>query len=145
MYEICFRKNTNTAKCFVVAWQWHTLHLDWLEAIIAFCEFQTFMPSEQIVESNNLIFFIKVVRREMNLTALSIWCQTSGFFYGGILLPPVWKINYVNMQHNYVDMRPIYANTKHNNVDMQHNHVNMRGNYVYKRIELSWKYTYTCK
>ena len=27
--------------------------------------------------------------------------------YGGILLPLIWKINYVNMQHNYVDMHVI--------------------------------------
>ena len=33
--------------------------------------------------------------------------------YGGILLPPTFKINYVNVQHNYVNMRLIY-------VDMQH-------------------------
>ena len=35
--------------------------------------------------------------------------------YGGILLPPTCKINYVNIQHNYVNMRLIY-------VDMQHNY-----------------------
>ena len=27
--------------------------------------------------------------------------------YGGIHLPPTFKINYVNMQHNYVNMRLI--------------------------------------
>ena len=38
--------------------------------------------------------------------------------YGGILLPPTCKINYVNMQHNYVNMRLIYVDMQHNYVDM---------------------------
>ena len=37
------------------------------------------------------------------------------FSYGGILLPPSCKINYVNMQHNYVDIR----------LFMEHNYVNV--------------------
>ena len=40
------------------------------------------------------------------------------FSYGGILLPPSCKINYVNMQHNYVDIRLIYVDMQHNDVDM---------------------------
>ena len=57
--------------------------------------------------------------------------------YGGILLPPTWKINYVNMQHNYVNMRLIYVNMQHNYVNMrliyvimQHYYINMRLIYV---------------
>ena len=38
--------------------------------------------------------------------------------YGDILLPPTCKINYVNMQHNYVNMRLIYVDMQHNYVDM---------------------------
>ena len=38
--------------------------------------------------------------------------------YGGILLPPTSKINYVNMQHNYVNMRLIYVDMQHNYDDM---------------------------
>ena len=38
--------------------------------------------------------------------------------YGGILLPPTCKINYVNMQNNYVNMRLIYVDMQHNYVDM---------------------------
>ena len=38
--------------------------------------------------------------------------------YGGILLPPTCKINYVNMQHNNVNRRLIYVDMHHNYVDM---------------------------
>ena len=38
-----------------------------------------------------------------------------------ILLTPRYKINEVNNQHNYVDMRLIYVNKKIYYVEMQHN------------------------
>ena len=39
--------------------------------------------------------------------------------YGGILLPPPRKVNYVNMQHTYANMRLIYVNMQQNYVDIQ--------------------------
>ena len=40
--------------------------------------------------------------------------------YGGIHLPLTCKINYVNMKHEYVQMRLIYVNIQHDPIDMQH-------------------------
>ena len=87
--------------------------------------------------------------------------MAQGHTYGGILLPPTCKINYVNMQHNYVNMRLIYVDMQHNYVGMnvinfcqklffsmgkfsylrhyltlymQHNYVNMRLIYVNMRL-----------
>lgn len=38
--------------------------------------------------------------------------------YYGILIPPMYIINYVNMHQNYVNMRLIYINMYHNGIDM---------------------------
>ena len=54
------------------------------------------------------------------------------YIYGGILLPPTCKINYVNMQHNYVNMRLIYVDMQHNYVDMQV--INFCQNYFFLRV-----------
>ena len=48
-------------------------------------------------------------------TISTIWWQhqlehTWLNMYGGILLPPICKINYVNMRENYVNMRLFYVN-----------------------------------
>ena len=45
-------------------------------------------------------------------------------YCGGILLPSTCEINYVNMQHNYVDIRFIYVNMQHHYVYVKHNYVN---------------------
>ena len=65
--------------------------------------------------------------------------------YGGILLPPTCKINYVNMQHNYVNMRLIYVDMQHNYVDMHV--INFCQNYFFLRVNfltnaIIWYYTY---
>ena len=54
------------------------------------------------------------------------WYQAS--LYGGILLPPICKIRYGNMQHKYVKMRLIYDNMQQNFVSMRYNYVNMQLN-----------------
>ena len=65
------------------------------------------------------------------------------YLYGGILLPPTCKINYVNMRDNYVNMRLIYFNMQHNYVDMLHKYVNMRDNYVNIRLNfVACQYNY---
>lgn len=38
---------------------------------------------------------------------------------GGIHLPPKCKIDYVNIQYDYVDMQLVYVNMLHHCVDMQ--------------------------
>ena len=56
--------------------------------------------------------------------------------YSDIPLPwwhasaPICKINYVNMQHEYVHLRLIYVTMQQKYVDIQHNYDYMRDNYV---------------
>ena len=61
----------------------------------------------------------------------SIEEQTLKYLFGGILLPPTCKINNVNMQHNYVNMRLIY-------VDMQHNYVDMLSKIIFSTGKFSY-------
>ena len=62
----------------------------------------TFFPAMSLSSSHNLIFF----------------------FHGGILPPPIYKINYVNMQHNYVNMQHIYVNMHHNHYKLKFSFIN---------------------
>ena len=50
--------------------------------------------------------------------------------YGGKLLPPACKMNYVYRQHNYVHMGLIYVSIQHNYVHMQHSYVNMENEWL---------------
>ena len=54
--------------------------------------------------------------------------------YGRIPLPLILNIDYVNMQHNYVQKRLINVIIHHNYVDMQHYYVDMRDSYVNMRL-----------
>lgn len=47
------------------------------------------------------------------------------YMYGGIILPPICKINYVIMQHNYVNMPLIYVNMQHHYLDIIMSHVDI--------------------
>ena len=50
-----------------------------------------------------------------------VWWHTSA---------PYMQDKYVNMQHNYVNIRLIYVNMQHNCVNMRLIYVNMQHNYV---------------
>ena len=49
-------------------------------------------------------------------------------------LPLILNIDYVNMQHNYVQKRLIHFIIHHNYVDLQHYYVDMRDSYVNMRL-----------
>ena len=60
----------------------------------------------------------------------------SSVSYGGILLPPTCKINYVNMQHNYANIRLIYVDMQQYNVE---SYFFLRVNFLTNAI--IWHYT----
>ena len=49
--------------------------------------------------------------------SLRFYYGIQGLLYGGILLPPTCKINYVNMQHNYVYKQDIYVFMRQFNIN----------------------------
>ena len=83
-----------------------------LQSLLIFCNFHMYEVLHDLTISN----FCGPTNVSFYLTGI----------YGGILLPPTCKINYVNMQHNYVHMRLIYVNMQHNYVNMRLIYVNMR-------------------
>ena len=46
--------------------------------------------------------------------------------YGGIFLPPICKMNYVNISLIYVSMQRNYAEMQHNYLDIQESYFDMR-------------------
>ena len=72
-------------------------------------------PSDICPERSELFRIHKTNESRDLKTKTVSWWNVS---YGGILLPPTCKINYVNIQHNYVNMRLIYIHMQHNYVDM---------------------------
>ena len=71
-----------------------------------------------------------------HITVTDLWWHTSA--------PYMYMINYVNMQHNSVNLRLIYVDMQHNYVDMQV--INFCQNYFFLRVNfltyaIIWHYT----